>query len=146
MMKDTYMANAQNVNKEWLIIDAADKTVGRLSAEVAAILRGKHKPTFTPHVDCGDNVIIINAEKVKFTGNKLQDKVYYRHSNHPGGLKEETAAKVMESHPERILERSIKGMLPKTKLGRQMYRNLYIYVGSEHKHEAQQPKPYELRG
>lgn len=146
MMKDTYMANAQNVNKEWLIIDAADKTVGRLSAEVAGILRGKHKPTFTPHVDCGDNVIIINAEKVKFTGNKLQNKVYYRHSNHPGGLKEETAAKVMESHPERILERSIKGMLPKTKLGRQMYRNLYIYVGSEHKHEAQQPKPYELRG
>ncbi len=146
MMKDTYMANAQNVNKEWLIIDATDKTVGRLSAEVAAILRGKHKPTFTPHVDCGDNVIIINAEKVKFTGNKLQNKVYYRHSNHPGGLKEETAAKVMESHPERILERSIKGMLPKTKLGRQMYRNLYIYVGGEHKHEAQQPKPYELRG
>ncbi len=146
MMKDTYMANAQNVNKEWLIIDATDKTVGRLSAEVAAILRGKHKPTFTPHVDCGDNVIIINAEKVKFTGNKLQNKVYYRHSNHPGGLKEETAAKVMESHPERILERSIKGMLPKTKLGRQMYRNLYIYVGGEHKHEAQQPRPYELRG
>ncbi len=146
MMKDTYMANAQNVNKEWLVIDATDKTVGRLSAEVAAILRGKHKPTFTPHVDCGDNVIIINAEKVKFTGNKLQDKMYYRHSNHPGGLKEETAAKVMESHPERILERSIKGMLPKTKLGRQMYRNLYIYVGAEHKHEAQQPKPYELRG
>ncbi len=146
MMKDTYMANAQNINKEWLIIDATDKTVGRLSAEVAAILRGKHKPTFTPHVDCGDNVIIINAEKVKFTGNKLQNKVYYRHSNHPGGLKEETAAKVMESHPERILERSIKGMLPKTKLGRQMYRNLYIYVGSEHKHAAQQPKPYELRG
>lgn len=146
MMKDTYMANAQNVNKEWLIIDATDKTVGRLSAEVAAILRGKHKPTFTPHVDCGDNVIIINAEKVKFTGNKLQNKVYYRHSNHPGGLKEETAEKVMENHPERILERSIKGMLPKTKLGRQMYRNLYIYVGSEHKHAAQQPKPYELRG
>lgn len=146
MMKDTYMANAQNVNKEWLVIDATDQTVGRLSAEVAAILRGKHKPTFTPHVDCGDNVIIINAEKVKFTGNKLQNKVYYRHSNHPGGLKEETAAKVMETHPERILERSIKGMLPKTKLGRQMYRNLYIYVGGEHKHEAQQPRPYELRG
>ncbi len=146
MMKDTYMANAQIVNKEWLVIDATDKTVGRLSAEVAAILRGKHKPTFTPHVDCGDNVIIINAEKVKFTGNKLEDKKYYRHSNHPGGLKEETAAKVMETHPERILERSIKGMLPKTKLGRQMYRNLYVYVGSEHKHEAQQPKPYELRG
>ncbi len=145
-MKDTYMANAQNVNKEWLLIDATDKTVGRLSAEVAAILRGKHKPTFTPHVDCGDNVVIINAEKIKFTGNKLQDKMYYRHSNHPGGLKSETAAKVMETHPERILERSIKGMLPKTKLGRQMYRNLYIYVGSEHKHEAQQPRPYELRG
>ncbi|WOO88213.1 50S ribosomal protein L13 [Mollicutes bacterium LVI A0039] len=145
-MKDTYMANAQNVNKEWLIIDATDKTVGRLSTEVASILRGKHKPTFTPHVDCGDNVIIINAEKVVFTGNKLENKVYYRHSNHPGGLKEETAAKVMATHPERILERSIKGMLPKTKLGREMYRNLYIYVGGEHKHAAQQPKPYELRG
>lgn len=146
MMKNTYMANAQNVKKEWLIIDATDQTVGRLSAEVAHILRGKHKPTFTPHVDCGDNVIIINAEKVKFTGNKLEDKIYYRHTNHPGGLKQETAKEVLDKHPERILERSIKGMLPKTKLGSQMYRNLHIYVGADHKHTAQNPTEYKLKG
>ncbi|MFV0246922.1 MAG: 50S ribosomal protein L13 [Mycoplasmatales bacterium] len=145
-MKNTYMANAQNVKKEWLIIDATDQTVGRLSAEVAHILRGKHKPTFTPHVDCGDNVIIINAEKVKFTGNKLEDKIYYRHTNHPGGLKQETAKEVLDKHPERILERSIKGMLPKTKLGSQMYRNLHIYVGADHKHTAQNPTEYKLKG
>lgn len=146
MMKNTFMANAQNVNKEWLVIDATDQTVGRLSAEVAKLLRGKHKPTFTPHVDCGDNVIIINAEKVKFTGKKLDDKVYYRHSNHPGGLKSITAGKLLERKPERVLELAIKGMLPKNKLGSKMYRNLHVCVGSSHKYEAQKPKVYELKG
>lgn len=145
-MKNTYMANKESLNREWLIIDATGKTVGRLASEVAAILRGKHKPTFTPHVDCGDFVVIINAEKVIFTGNKLSNKIYYRHTNHPGGLKEETAEKLMARAPERILEKAIKGMLPKTKLGRQMYRNLYIYKGDIHPHVAQQPKEYILKG
>lgn len=146
MMKNTYMANQDSLNREWLVIDATDLTVGRLASEVASILRGKHKPTFTPHVDCGDYVIIINAEKVKFTGNKLEDKIYYRHTNHPGGLKEETAGKLLARKPERIMEKAIKGMLPKTKLGRQMYRNLYVYAGQEHPHAAQQPKEYTLKG
>ncbi len=145
-MKNTYMANKESLNREWLIIDATGKTVGRLASEVAAILRGKHKPTFTPHVDCGDFVVIINAEKVIFTGNKLSNKIYYRHTNHPGGLKEETAEKLMARAPERILEKAIKGMLPKTKLGRQMYRNLYIYKGDIHPHVAQKPKEYILKG
>ncbi len=146
MMKTTFMANQENLNRDWLIIDATDLTVGRLASEVASILRGKHKPTFTPHVDCGDFVIIINADKVKFTGNKLEDKIYYRHSNHPGGLKEETAGKLLARKPERVMEKAIKGMLPKTKLGRQMYRNLYVYAGSAHPHAAQQPKEYTLKG
>lgn len=146
MMKTTYMANKAILNREWIIIDATDLTVGRLATEVASILRGKHKPTFTPHVDCGDYVIIINADKVKFTGNKLNDKIYYRHTNHPGGLKQETAAKLMARAPERIMEHAIRGMLPKTKLGRQMYRNLYIYAGAAHPHAAQKPTTYTLRG
>lgn len=144
-MNKTYTLKAQDIKKEWLVIDADGLTVGRLASEVAHILRGKHKPTFTPHMDCGDNVIIINADKVKFTGNKWNDKVYYRHTNHPGGLKSETAREALEKHPERILERAIKGMLPKNKLGRQMYRNVYIYAGSNHPHEAQQPKEYTLQ-
>ncbi len=146
MMKTTFMANQENLNRDWLIIDATDLTVGRLASEVASILRGKHKPTFTPHVDCGDFVIIINADKVKFTGNKLENKIYYRHSNHPGGLKEETAGKLLARKPERVMEKAIKGMLPKTKLGRQMYRNLYVYAGTAHPHAAQLPKEYTLKG
>lgn len=139
-MRNTFMANAANVEKKWYIVDAEQMIPGRLAAPVAAILRGKHKPTFTPHVDCGDKVIIINAEKIQFTGNKLANKKYYRHSGHPGGLKEETAEKLLARKPERILELAIKGMLPKTKLGREMYRNLYIYVGSEHEQVAQKPE------
>ncbi len=138
-MKTTFMQKSNNVDRQWYVVDATGMTVGRLSASVAAILRGKHKPTFTPHVDCGDNVIIINSEKVKFTGNKLKDKTYYRHSNHPGGLKEEKAEKLLSRKPERILEHSIKGMLPKNILGRQMYKKLYVYASSEHPHAAQQP-------
>ncbi|MGL4588679.1 MAG: 50S ribosomal protein L13 [Mycoplasmatales bacterium] len=144
-MKNTYMANSQTVERQWLLIDATDKTVGRLAAEVATLLRGKHKPTFTPHVDCGDNVIIINAEKIKFTGNKMKQKVYYNYSGYVGGLKAVTAEKMLETHPERVLERAIKGMLPKNRLGRDMYRKLYVYVGSEHAHAAQKPVVYETR-
>ena len=144
-MNKTYTMKASEIQKEWLIIDATDKTVGRLASQVAAILRGKHKPTFTPHMDCGDNVIIINAEKIKFTGNKLTDKIYYRHTNHPGGLKQETAKEILNKAPERILEKAIKGMLPKNKLGRKMYRNLYVYVGSNHPHEAQKPRTLEVK-
>lgn len=139
-MRNTFMANAANVEKKWYIVDATEMGPGRLAAPVAAILRGKHKPSFTPHVDCGDKVIIINAEKIKFTGNKLADKKYYRHTGHPGGLKEEAAGKLLERKPERILELAIKGMLPKTKLGREMYRNLYVYAGAEHEQVAQKPE------
>ena len=145
-MNKTYTLKASEIKKDWVIVDAEGLTVGRLATEVAAILRGKTKPTFTPHMDCGDNVIIINAEKIFFTGKKLEDKIYYRHTNHPGGLKEETAGKLLARRPERIMEKAIKGMLPKTKLGRQMYRNLYVYVGSEHPHAAQKPTEYKLKG
>lgn len=143
-MNKTYSLKTSEIQKDWLVIDAEGLTVGRLASEVAHLLRGKHKPTFTPHMDCGDNVIIINAEKVKFSGNKWSDKIYYRHTNHPGGLKQETAGQLLEKAPERILEKAIKGMLPKNKLGRQMYRNLYVYAGPDHKHEAQQPKEYKI--
>jgi len=146
MMKNTYSAKASEINHEWFIIDATDLTVGRLATEVATLLRGKHKPTFTPNMDCGDFVIIINADKVVFTGNKLQDKKYYRHTGHPGGIKSETAEKLMGRAPERIMESAIKGMLPKNILGRQMYRKLFVYKGSEHPHAAQKPKEYKLKG
>ena len=145
-MKNTYMMKKNDLNREWFIIDGTDLTVGRLATEVAHILRGKHKPTFTPNMDCGDYVVIINADKVKFTGNKLEDKIYYRHSNHPGGLKEEKAKDLLNRAPERVTEHAIKGMLPKNKLGRQMYRKLFVYAGSEHPHAAQQPKEYTLKG
>ncbi len=138
-MKTTFMQKSQNVERNWYIVDATGMTVGRLSSAVAFALIGKHKPTYTPHVDCGDNIVIINADKVVFTGNKLKDKNYYRHSNHPGGLKTESADKLLARKPERVLEHSIKGMLPKNKLGRQMYKKLYVYAGNEHPHAAQQP-------
>ncbi len=145
-MQNTYSMKKSEINREWLIIDATDLTVGRLASEVATLLRGKHKPTFTPNMACGDNVIIINAEKVKFTGKKLTDKVYYRHTGHVGGLKETTAGKMLESKPERVLELAVKGMLPKNTLGRQMYRQMFVYAGETHPHTAQQPKEYTLKG
>lgn len=146
MMRTTFMANAQNIERKWYVIDAEGQTLGRLASEVASILRGKHKPTYTPHVDTGDHVILINASKIELTGNKLQDKIYYRHSNHPGGLKTRTALEMKTKFPERMLELAIKGMLPKNTLGRQMAKKLHVYAGSEHKHQAQQPEVYELRG
>ncbi|WP_018924638.1 50S ribosomal protein L13 [Salsuginibacillus kocurii] len=145
-MRTTYMAKPHEVERKWHVVDAEGQTLGRLASEVAAILRGKHKPQFTPHVDTGDHVIVINAEKIQLTGNKLTDKRYYRHSQHPGGLKSTRAIDMRNNNPERLLETSIKGMLPKNTLGRKQGMKLHVYAGPEHKHEAQQPEKYELRG
>ncbi|TAJ15167.1 50S ribosomal protein L13 [Marinilabiliaceae bacterium JC017] len=140
----TISANKATANKEWVVVDATDQVVGRLASKVAKLLRGKYKPNYTPHVDCGDNVIIINADKVRLTGNKWNDRVFFYHSGYPGGQREVTPAQLFAKKPERLVERSVKGMLPKSRLGRQLYRNLFVYVGSEHKHEAQQPKVIDL--
>lgn len=145
-MRQTFMANEANIDRKWYVIDAEGKTMGRLSSEVASILRGKHKPTFTPHVDCGDHVILINAEKIYLSGNKAEDKIYYRHSLHPGGIKSISAGELREKNPVRLMETSIKGMLPKGSLGDKMFKKLHVYAGAEHPHAAQQPKNYELRG
>ncbi|OOB78586.1 MAG: 50S ribosomal protein L13 [Epulopiscium sp. Nuni2H_MBin001] len=144
-MRTTFMANAQNVEKQWYIVDAQGQTVGRLASQVASVLRGKHKPTYTPHVDCGDHVIIINADKVVFTGKKLDQKLYRRHSGYVGGLKETKARDVLNNHPERILMHAIKGMLPKNSLGRKLLTNVRIYAGTDHNHEAQQPKELKFQ-
>jgi len=138
-MRTTYMAKAGEIDRKWYILDATDVPLGRISTVAASILRGKNKPTFTPHVDTGDNVIIINAEKVALTGNKASDKVYYHHSNHPGGLKQRKAGDLREKNPQRLLELSVHGMLPKGSLGRQQGLKLHVFAGSEHNHEAQQP-------
>ncbi len=140
----TFSARQQDVEPEWYVVDAEDKVLGRLASEVAGILRGKRKPIYTPHVDTGDHVIIINAEKVLLTGKKLQDKVYYRHSGYPGGIKSITAGKLMQQNPARLVEHAIRGMLPKNRLGRAMFRKLRVYPSSEHPHEAQKPKMLEL--
>ncbi|WP_442602750.1 50S ribosomal protein L13 [Paenibacillus sp. KN14-4R] len=145
-MQPTYMAKATEVDRKWHIIDATDKTLGRLASEAASIIRGKHKPTFTPHVDTGDFVIIINAEKIHLTGKKLTNKMYYRHSMHPGGLKVTSAGDMLKNKPERLLELAVYGMLPKTRLGDSMKMKLKVYAGSEHPHAAQQPVVWELRG
>lgn len=145
-MRQTYMAKASEVNRKWYVIDAEGQTLGRLASEVASILRGKNKPTFTPHVDCGDHVILVNVEKIELTGKKLTDKIYYRHTNHPGGLKQRTAGEMRDKYPTQMLELAIKGMLPKNSLGRQMFKKLHVYAGAEHPHQAQQPVSYELRG
>ena len=140
----TVSANKATINKEWVIVDAEGLVLGRLASKVAKILRGKNKPSFTPHIDCGDNVIVINAEKVALTGKKMTDKVYVRHSGYPGGQRTQTPAEVMAKFPERIVEKAVKGMLPKNKLGRKIYSNLHVVVGSEHKYEAQKPRVVDL--
>lgn len=145
-MRQTFMANEANIDRKWYVVDAEGQTLGRLSSEIASILRGKHKVTFTPHVDTGDYVVIINADKIYLSGNKEQDKIYYRHSNHPGGLKSVSAGELKEKNPVRLLETSIKGMLPKNKLGDKQGKKLFVYAGAEHPHAAQQPENYELRG
>ncbi|WP_018659700.1 50S ribosomal protein L13 [Allofustis seminis] len=140
----TFMANESNIERKWYVVDAADVPVGRLCAVVAAILRGKHKPTFTPHVDTGDYVIVVNAEKAILTGNKETDKMYHHHSDHPGGLRSWSAAELRERHPERLIQFAVKGMLPKNTLGRQMGKKLFVYAGPEHKHAAQQPEVLDI--
>lgn len=132
------------IDKKWLVVDAEGQNLGRLASVVAGLIRGKHKPSFTPHMDCGDNVIVINAEKVNLTGNKWDDKLYIRHTGYPGGQRERTAKEVLKRKPADLVEKAVKGMLPKNRLGRQMYRNLYVVVGSEHNHEAQKPEKFEL--
>lgn len=144
MMKTTFMANAGNIERKWYVVDADGKTVGRLAAEVAKVLRGKHKPTFTPHVDTGDHVIVVNADKAVFTGKKLVKKTYFRHSGYPGGTTFTTAGKMMETRPERVIEMAVKGMLPKNRLGAQMYRKLNVYAGAEHPHAGQKPEKLEI--
>lgn len=136
----TISANKSTVTKDWYVVDAEGQTLGRFASKVANILRGKHKTNFTPHVDCGDNIIIINAEKIRFTGNKLNDKEYKFFSGYPGGLRLEVAKNILERRPTYVVEHAIKGMLPKTKLGADLFRNLYVYAGNEHPHGAQQPK------
>lgn len=142
--KTTYV-NKATAKKEWVVIDAENEVLGRLASKIAKILRGKYKPSYSPHVDCGDNVIVINAEKIVLTGNKLTDKVYTRHTGYPGGQRHTSPEALMKKHPERILEHAVKGMLPKNRLGRAILKNLHLYVGSEHKHEAQQPKKIDLK-
>jgi len=136
----TVSANKATVNKEWVVVDATDAPLGRLGAEVAKMLRGKLKPNFTPHVDCGDNVIVLNADKVKLTGKKWTDREYFTHSGYPGGQKITTPEQMFAKDPRRLVEHAIRGMLPKSRLGREMFRNLHVYVGGEHDHEAQKPK------
>ncbi len=145
LTKTTVSANAATVEKKWVLIDAEGLVVGRVASIIANILRGKHKPSFTPHVDCGDNVIVINAEKVAFTGKKLQDKRYYKHTGYPGGIKETSPAKILEGRfPERVLEKAIERMIPRGPLGRQQMRNLRIFAGSEHPHEGQSPEVIDV--
>lgn len=140
----TVSANRATVTKEWVLVDATDEVLGRLASKVAKILRGKNKPSFTPHVDCGDNVIIINAEKVRLTGNKLNDKIYISHSGYPGGQRFQNPAELLAKYPERVVEKAVKGMLPKNRLGSKIFGNLRVYVGPEHNQEAQNPKVIDL--
>ena len=143
-MNKTYMAKPDEVERNWYVVDAAGKTLGRLASEIAQVLRGKHKPEFTPHVDTGDYVIVVNAEKVELTGNKWKDKIHYKHSNYPGGLKQTPYEELRKKKPTFIVEKAVKGMLPHNKLGRQIVKKLKVYEGPDHPHEAQQPEELEL--
>lgn len=140
----TFMANAANIERKWYVIDAKGKSLGRVASKAAVMLRGKHKATYTPHVDCGDNIIIINAKDVVLTGNKLDQKIYYNHSGYTGGLRERSARQMRDNYPVEMVERAVKGMLPKGRLGRQMYKKLFVYEGPDHKHQAQKPEIIEV--
>lgn len=140
----TKSANKATVTKEWVIVDAESQVLGRLSSQVARLIRGKHKPNFTPHVDCGDNVIVVNSDKIRLTGNKWDQKVYISHSGYPGGQKSRTVKQMMDKSSTKVVESAVRGMLPKTKLGRAIFKNLYVYEGAEHPHEAQNPKEIKL--
>ena len=145
MQRQTTMANAQTITRKWYVVDATDKPLGRLASEIAIILMGKNKPIFTPHVDCGDFVIIVNAEKVGLSGNKLETKNYYNHSTYPGGLRVRSAGEMKKNYPTEMVERCVWGMLPKGRLGRQIYKKLFVYAGPDHKQEAQKPEVLELK-
>lgn len=145
-MRTTYMAKPNRVERKWVVVDVADQPLGRVATEVATLLRGKHKPEYTPHVDTGDFVIVINASKVRLTGKKAEQKMYYRHSGYPGGIKAVSAGDLRENRPDRMIEQAVKGMLPKNSLGRQQLKKLKVYAGSEHPHEAQKPEKWEVRG
>ncbi len=140
----TQSIRSQDVRHDWLVVDAADRTLGRLATEIAHRLRGKHKAEFTPHVDTGDYIIVVNAEKVRVTGRKTTDKIYYRHSGYPGGIKGTSFERMLETHPERVIEKAVRGMLPRNPLGRAMFRKLKVYAGPDHPHAAQQPQPLEI--
>lgn len=142
---ESYMQKKEAVKRNWYVIDATDIPLGRLASKAAHVLRGKHKATFTPHIDCGDNVIVINAEKVKLTGNKLEDKLYYNHSRYVGGLRVRKAKEMVSKYPVEMVELAVKGMLPNGRLGRQMYKKLFVYAGSEHPHMAQKPEVMEVK-
>ena len=141
----SYMQKKETVNRKWYVIDAEGKSLGRVASLAATYLRGKHKPTYTPHIDCGDNIIIINAEKVNLTGNKLENKMYYNHSQYVGGLRERTAREMKENYPVEMMERAVKGMLPHNRLGREMAKKLFVYAGNEHKQMAQKPEVLEVK-
>ncbi len=143
-MGKTYVTKQEDVQRDWYVVDAAGQTLGRLAAQVASVLRGKHKPIYSPAVDAGDYVIVVNAAKIHVTGRKLDQKMYYRHSGYPGGLKEITLRNLLQKHPTRVIEHAVRGMLPKNRLGRRILKHLKIYAGSEHPHEAQQPRLLEL--
>lgn len=142
---NSYMQKKETVNRKWFVIDAEGQVLGRVAAKAAHILRGKHKATYTPHIDCGDYIIIVNAEKAVLTGNKLEDKMYYNHSMYPGGLRVRSAKVMKEQYPVEMVERAVKGMLPHNRLGRQMYKKLFVYAGAEHPHMAQQPEVMEIK-
>ena len=143
-MKKTYVTKQEELQRQWYVVDAAGQTLGRLAAQVASVLRGKHKPVYSPSVDVGDYVIVVNAEKIQVTGRKLDQKMYYRYSGYPGGLKELTLRNLLKKHPTRVIEHAVRGMLPKNRLGRRMFKHLKVYAGPEHPHEAQQPQPLGL--
>lgn len=140
----TYSAKPNEIQREWYVVDATGKTLGRLASEIAKILRGKHKPIYTPHIDCGDYVIVVNADKIKVTGKKLDEKMYYRHSGYPGGFRSISLREQLARHPERVIQSAVRGMLPKNRLGRRMIKKMKVYASPEHPHQAQQPKPLEL--
>lgn len=144
MKKQTYSAKKEDIQKKWYVVDAEGQVLGRLASEIAKVIRGKHNPLYTPHVDCGDSVVVVNADKVVLTGRKLSQKTYYRHSGYTGGLKEITAEKLLESKPEEVIRIAVKGMLPKNRLGRELNKNLRVYSGSEHPHMAQNPETLEI--
>ena len=141
---NSYMQKKETVTRNWYVIDAEGKPLGRVASKAAVVLRGKHKPTYTPHVDCGDYVIIVNASKVLLTGNKMEDKKYYNHSQYPGGLRIRTAKEMVERYPEEMVEKAVKGMLPKNRLGRSMYKKLFVYAGENHLHMAQKPEEMDI--